>query len=237
MRAIALARWRVSVSSAATTTATALVADNIGRPMANRATNHQYPGLRAARAVTARPPLTQASRSRRRPWRSARAASGRLAREARRTKARPIPRVVPDRPTLATVELPSPVSPKAWATSPRAVVAPNWAKPAATVAAATARMAGWCQPCSRTRRAEEASAPGAPGGEGPVEPVEVTSLEPWGVGISSRHSSARNPSRGPNNRGRNGRPGHHQLRRDQRGTRQGDQPGDRGPNEQRPCSG
>jgi len=41
IRAIALARSRVSVSSAATTTAIALVADSIGRPNANRATNHQ----------------------------------------------------------------------------------------------------------------------------------------------------------------------------------------------------
>src|ERR687898_827605 len=98
----------------------ALVADSIGRPMANRATNHQYPGLRAARAVTARPPLTQPSSIRRRPWLSAREARGRLAREARRTMARPIPRVVPERPTRATVEVPSPVSPKARATSPRA---------------------------------------------------------------------------------------------------------------------
>src|SRR5688572_375840 len=87
--------------------------------------------------------------------------------------ASPIPRVVPDSPTLATTEVPSLVSPKARATSPRAVVAPNWAKPAATVAAATARMAGWCQPCSRMRRAEEASAPGSPGGDGPGGPVEV----------------------------------------------------------------
>src|SRR5829696_4881985 len=164
----------------------ALVADSIGRPMANRATNHQYPGLRAARAVTARPPLTQPSSIRRRPWRSARAASGRLAREARRTIARPIPSVVPDRPTLATVEVPSLVSPKAWATSPRAVVAPNWANPAAMVAAATARMAGCRQPCRRTRRAEEASAPGSPGGDGPVAPVEVKSLMAWRSGCRQR---------------------------------------------------
>src|SRR5829696_5282564 len=154
----------------------ALVADSIGRPRANRATNHQYPGLRAARAVMARPAVTQPSSSRRRPWPSARAARGRLASEARRTMASPTPRVVPDSPTLATVEVPSPASPKARATSPRAVVAPNWANPAATDAAATARMAGWRQPCSRTRRAGEA-APGSPGGDGPGAPVEVTSLE------------------------------------------------------------
>src|SRR5215210_1297692 len=92
--------------------------------------------------------------------------------------ASPTPSVVPDSPTLATVEVPSPASPKARATSPRAVVAPNWAKPAATVAAATARIAGWRQPCSRTLPAaeEEESAPGSPGGDDPGAPVEDTSL-------------------------------------------------------------
>src|ERR687893_318834 len=120
------------------------------------------------------------------------AARGRLAREASRTMASPIPSVVPDSPTLATTEVPSPVSPKARATSPRAVVAPNWAKPAAMVAAATARMAGWRQPCSRTRPAvEDASAPGSPGGDGPDAPVEDTSLVALVVGLPSGHSSAR----------------------------------------------
>src|SRR5215216_4492821 len=104
--------------------------------------------------------------------------------------ASPMPRVVPDSPTLATSEVPSPAAPKERATSPRAVVAPNWAKPAATVAAATARMAGWCQPCRRTRRAAGLSAPGSPAGDGPGAPVEVTSLMALEVGLPSRHSSA-----------------------------------------------
>src|SRR4029453_19366043 len=103
--------------------------------------------------------------------------------------ASPTPSVVPDSPTLATVEVPSPAWPKAGATSPRAVVAPNGANPAATEAAATARMAGWRQPCSRTRREEAAPAPGAPGGDGPGARVEVTSLIALEVGLPSTHSS------------------------------------------------
>src|SRR5215218_8896684 len=130
--------------------------------------------------------------------------------------ARPTPRVVPDSPTLATVEVPSPASPKARATSPRAVVAPNWANPAATEAAATATMAGWRQPCSRTRRAGEAPAPGSPGGDGPGAPVGVTSWRPWLVGLPSRHSSAGEaaggsrppPISGPRRPAKVGRPGH-----------------------------
>src|SRR4029453_91272 len=54
MRAIALARSRVSVSSAATTTATALGADSIGRPVGTRAPNPPDPGLRARAGVVGR---------------------------------------------------------------------------------------------------------------------------------------------------------------------------------------
>src|SRR6266542_3247162 len=152
IRAIALTRSWLVVSSAAITPATVLVADSSGRPRAKIATNHQKVGLTAAVAVRARPTATQPSSVSFRPKRSASPASGRLPSEASRMTASPTPRVAPDRPTLAAIEVPPWSVPNVLATSPSAAVAPNWAKPAASVNHPAARMAGWRQPYRRTGR-------------------------------------------------------------------------------------
>ena len=65
----------------------------------------------------------------------------------------PTPRTVNDSPTSAATE--EPVGdgfPNDLATSARAEVAPNWAKPAAAASAPVARIAGSRQPWSRKRR-------------------------------------------------------------------------------------
>ncbi len=67
--------------------------------------------------------------------------------------ASPNPRVVPESPTCAAIDLPVvPAAPKVLATSPSAAVAPNCANPAAMVSPAAVRIAGCRQPCSVTGR-------------------------------------------------------------------------------------
>ena len=82
----------------------------------------------------------------------------------------PTPRIVNDSPTSAATDVPvGDGFPNDLATSARAEVAPNWAKPAAAASAPVARIAGSCQPWSRNRPSESADGPPAEVGLGGAE--------------------------------------------------------------------
>src|SRR5262245_64464178 len=104
----------------------------------------------------------------------------------------PTPRSVNDSPTSAATEVPvGDGFPNDLATSARAEVAPNWAKPAAAASAPVARIAGSCQPWSRNRPSEPADGPPVEvgsGGRGGLTGRTTwnTSLGPSDVDLSDR---------------------------------------------------
>ena len=102
------------------------VADSSGRAMAKRATNHQYPGLRAAPAVMHSPATPHTKSTRCLPTRSASAQSGSANSEAARRMAMPTASVVSARPARAVSDDWFVSMPKALATLPSAAVEPNW---------------------------------------------------------------------------------------------------------------
>ena len=165
--ATAAARSCELVSSAAMTSASALVALSNGRPKAKMTTNHQYPGLAAATTVSARPAIVTTRITRRRPRRSAIPMRGRLPSDARRMTASPIPRLVPDNPTLSAMDDPAATWPSCVDTSPRAATTPNCPKPDARAMMATATTARSDQRCSRSVTGCIGRA-GCPDGRGPV---------------------------------------------------------------------
>ena len=100
--------------------------------------------------------------------------------------------MVNDSPTSAATEMPvGDGFPNDLATSARAEVAPNWAKPAAAASAPVARIAGSCQPWSRNRPSGPAGGPPAEIGSGVGggqngRTTWNTSLGPGDVDLSDR---------------------------------------------------